>query len=369
MPKLKLLHIIHSFDVGGLENGLVNLINHLDPERYAHEVCCIATSGPMASRLERPVIIHELGKGASDKSYQLPLKLAGLIRSSVPDIVHTRNWGTIDGITGARLAGVKKIVHGEHGREASDPHGKNRKRKIIRKLISPAISRFVPVSADLNDWLINDIKVPAKKVYLIINGVDMSKFEPAVDKHALRRRLGLAEDCPLIGIVGRLDPVKDHATLIKAFAKVSGLAQLIIVGDGPMRQSLQSIVGELKLTDRTVFLGTRNDVADILGALDVFVLPSIAEGISNTILEAMSSGLPVVASRVGGNPELVADNTTGVLFEPGDHEHLTRILSNYITNQGLTRQHGQAGRKRVEDEFSLEIMVQKYDELYSSLMI
>lgn len=368
MEKIKILHIFHSLEVGGLENGVVNLVNRLDRDRYEHEICCIASSGPMAERIQPPVPIHVLGKDQGGRAYLLPFKLAGLIRRVAPDIVHTRNWGAIDGVVAARLAGVRKVVHGEHGREATDPTGANRRRRQIRRLLSPMIHHFIAVSADLARWLVEDVGVPGGKVTHIINGVDAVKFRPLGERSASREELGLPVDKCLIGIVGRLDPVKDHATLLKAFSRLDQTAHLVVVGDGPVRAELVGLADGLGVKDRVLFLGNRNDVPAILPALDVFVLPSIAEGISNTILEAMACGLPVVASRVGGNPELVDDAATGFLFPAGDEKELAGRLKLYLENSDLRQEHGRAARERIEREFSLEAMVDRYDRLYRSIL-
>ncbi len=364
VKKIKILHIVHSLEIGGLENGLVNLINRLDPERYEHAICCVATSGPMAQRLRRPVPIHELGKGNGGRAYLLPLRLAGVVRRVAPDIVHTRNWGAIDGVIGARLAGVRRVVHGEHGRGADDPCGTNRRRQQLRRLLAPAIRRFVTVSADLSQWLTSEVGVPEHKVTHIINGVDADRFRPLEEKFSRRRELELPTDMPLVGIVGRLDAVKDHATLLKAFATVPEAAILVVVGDGPLAGELRQLSTELGIFEKVLFLGGRNDVEQILPCLDLFVLSSIAEGISNTILEAMACGLPVIASNVGGNPELVADGVTGSLFAAGEVQALSQLMTRYLEDTSLRQKHGLAARQRIEVEFSLDAMVDKYDQLY-----
>ncbi len=365
--KIKILHILHALGVGGLENGVVNLVNHLDFEQFEHEICCVTQSGAMAQRLTRRVKIHEIGKGAG-RTYLLPLRIAALIRKVHPDIVHTRNWGTIDGVIGARLAGVKNVVHGEHGREATDPNGANYRRQIFRRLLAPAISRFVTVSSDLEEWLVKDVGVLPSKVRQIINGVDTAKFFPAVNRREVKRKFGFTDSRVLVGIVGRLDAVKDHPTLIKAIHAQAQSIHLLIIGSGPMEENLRSLVAQLKIDSRVSFLGVRSDIPELMKAMDVFVLPSIAEGISNTILEAMSSGLPVVASRVGGNPELVIPGETGELFEAGKFEELAGILSTYCSDPALIELHGHQGRARVEEYFSLDVMVQKYAEMYRSLV-
>jgi sugar transferase (PEP-CTERM/EpsH1 system associated) len=374
--RLKILHILHSLQIGGLENGVVNLINHLDHDRFEHSICCIKSSGPMAQRItRRDIQIIELKKKGRD--YFLPLKLMNLIRRINPDIVHTRNWSAIDGVIGAKLAGVVHIIHGEHGREANDPTGKNQVRKKVRRLLNPWISRFVTVSAELRNWLVHDVGVPDWKVVQIINGVDTNRFCPPQDKAAAKTKAGLPPDSFVIGSVGRLDSVKDYTTLIRAFASVlngqtgltglTGKTVLMIIGSGPEERKLKLLAEELGVADKTVFLGERIDIPELLQSIDVFVLPSIAEGISNTILEAMACGLPVIATNVGGNPELIQDNHSGFLFIPGDHKGLANALFFYCLNNSVLREHGIQGRKRAEERLSLSAMVKKYEELYELL--
>jgi len=367
--KIKVLHVLHSLRVGGLENGLVNLINRLDPERFEHAICCIDSSGPMAQRITRPVRIVALDKGAA-RDYLLPLKLARVIRGLGPDLVHTRNWGSIDAVVAARLAGVRRVVHGEHGREASDPTGANLRRNKVRRALSPLVSRFVAVSEDLREWLVDEVGISGDKVGRILNGVNTERFAPGAERALLRERLGVGPGNFLIGTVGRLDPVKDQASLLRAFAALPrpGGARLCLVGSGPEEAALQRLSASLGLTTEQVsFLGERSDIPELMQALDLFVLPSIAEGISNTVLEAMACGLPVAASRVGGNGELVLEGETGALFAPGDVAGLSAILERYRAEPRLAAEHGQRGRRRAELDFSLERMVRDYQELYLSV--
>jgi glycosyltransferase involved in cell wall biosynthesis len=226
----------------------------------------------------------------------------------------------------------------------------------------------VTVSAELEHWLVRDIGVPRAKVEQIINGVDCEKFCPALDKIQARATLGIPADKMVVGIVGRLDPVKDHATLLRSMGQAADAGRLVIVGAGPAETDLRSLAAQLNLTERMHFLGARDDIAQVMGALDVFVLPSLAEGISNTILEAMACGVPVIASRVGGSSELVVEGETGFLFEAGQAGELAGRLERYLYNPELRQRHGLAGRLRAKQQFSLSAMVGKYERLYRSLM-
>ncbi len=370
------MHVLHSLRIGGLENGAINLINQLDGDRFEHAICCIDSSGPMAERLARPVQIITLEKG-DKRDYLLPFKIAPIIRKLRPDIVHTRNWGTIDGVVAARLAGVRSVIHGEHGREAGDLTGGNTRRRRIRKALNPLVKHFVTVSEELKTWLIKEVGIPEGKITRIMNGVNTERYFPAHNKMLAKGRLGLDPGSFIIGTVGRLDPVKDHETLIRACARLiaqCGLMarkattiKVLIVGSGPLEGKLRSFAAELGIQDSVLFLSERNDIPEILQAMDVFVLSSLAEGISNTILEAMASGLAVVATRVGGNGELVDGGRTGFLLPAGDDSALAHTLTGYINNPEMVKKHGKNSRAKAETEFSLGEMVEAYGKLYRSI--
>ena len=361
------VHVVNSLAVGGLENGVVNLVN-TTAARFRHVIVCMTTDGPLHGRLRPEVEVVVLGKRPGQDPWAL-LRLVRLLRHLRPLIVHSRNWPAVDAIPAARVARVPLVVHGEHGREVADPEGRDLRRNRIRRALAPLVHHFVTVSADLRRWLIEDVRVPAAKVTAIHNGVDLSRFGRA-GKLEARMRLSLPADASIVGTVGRLDPVKDQAGLIRAFAQVRAqhpAALLVVAGDGPCRAELERVAAGLGQRDHVRLLGNRDDIPTVMSALDVFVLPSIAEGISNTILEAMATGLPVVATRVGGNPELVEEGMGGALVPRSDPDALAAAIAAYTGDAELRRRHGQASRQRAIGHFSLERMAQAYANLYTAL--
>jgi sugar transferase (PEP-CTERM/EpsH1 system associated) len=369
MKPIRVLHVLHSLDIGGLENGVINLINTMDCVNFIHTICCISRSGRNASRLtRRDVRVFEVGK-TDGRSLLLPLKLARLFQRTRADIVHTRNWGAIDGILGARLARIPIVIHGEHGREISDLDGSYASRNLIRKGLSYFVNQYITVSNQLRDWLIAVVGINEEKVQTIWNGVDTVKFNP-YDKVIVRAKYGHTDEEVIIGTVGRLDPVKDQQLLIKAFARLADKYQrlkLLIVGDGPYRAPLEQLTANLGLCCNVCFFGMRMDVPELLKLFDIFVLPSLAEGISNTILEAMATGLPVVATHVGGNPELVVNEETGYLVRRGDVGALATAMEEYLVDPALMRRHGAAGRERAVKVFGIDRMVAQYQAIYTLL--
>jgi glycosyltransferase involved in cell wall biosynthesis len=226
----------------------------------------------------------------------------------------------------------------------------------------------VAVSRDLERWLVHTVGIPAAKVQTIHNGVDTERFTDE-GRGAGRAALGVADDTLVIGTVGRLDPVKDQIGLLDAFAALpsSDRAVLVVVGDGPCRAALKARAARPDLASRVRFLGERGDVATLLPGFDVFALSSISEGISNTLLEAMACGLPVVATRTGGNPELVVPGVTGALVPVSDCRALARALATYGEDAHLRALHGKAGRERAVEHFSLGEMTCRHRDLYATL--
>jgi sugar transferase (PEP-CTERM/EpsH1 system associated) len=272
-------------------------------------------------------------------------------------------------------------IHAEHGRDASDPEGKNPKHNFLRRRIAPFVDRFIPVSEDLNRWLGEVVRIPAHKTLFIKNGVDTEKFVPA-GSPAVGSSAGAAaatdspwgEDDVVIGTVARVQDVKNHAALVDAFARLrkqhADLAprlKLSIVGDGPLLPAVRAQVAELGLQDAVWLPGARADIGAVLQTFSVFALPSLAEGTPVSMLEAMASSLPVVASNVGGIPEVVDDGAQGLLVPVGDVEALAQALARYALDAGLRAAHGQAGRARVEERFSMRAMLSAYGALYDGL--
>jgi sugar transferase (PEP-CTERM/EpsH1 system associated) len=257
----------------------------------------------------------------------------------------------------------------------SDIDGSARRPALLRRLHAPLVDRYVTVSKDLERYLVRRIGIAPARITQIYNGVDTTRFAPAgaAARDTLPAGFAPPGAC-VIGTVARVQPVKDHATLLRAFAALAASApalaanaRLAIVGDGPLLADLRALAATLGVDGTTWFAGERTDVPALLRALDLFVLPSRNEGISNTILEAMASGIPVVASAVGGNVELVADGTTGTLFPAGDAAALARALERYLADAALRAAQGRSARAAATERFSLPAMVAGYQRVYEAL--
>jgi len=365
-------HIIYRLGIGGLENGLVNLINSIPERKYRHAVVCLAGYSDFSRRIERTdVRIFDLEKkpGKDPSCY---FRLFRLLRELRPEIVHTRNLAALDCQFVAAAARVNHRIHSEHGWDVGDLHGTLGKHVLMRRLSRSVVHQYAAVSEHMADWLENVNKIPKRKVTQIYNGTDTKKFRPRIERSLQDNDDDQKEPRPfVIGCVGRLDPIKDHITLLRAFKSLvqrlprgGDELRLIIVGGGAMQYELAQYVSEMQLDTLVIFAGESDDVASQLRTFDVFVLPSLNEGISNTILEAMATGLPIITTRVGGNPELVQQDVTGLLISAGDSAALTDNLRFYLENPDIRRKHGAAGRSRAVKSFSLDSMVDQYVELY-----
>lgn len=369
-------HVIHRLDVGGLENGLVNIVNHMRADRYRHAIICLTYATEFRRRIKNADIpIYELNK-REGKDVRMYIKLWRLLKRLSPRIVHTRNIGALDCVVPAFFAGVPYRVHGEHGFHLGDLTGENRRYVWLRRWLKALMHRYVPMSEDLARWLIEEVGIEAAKITQIYNGVDCEQFHPPASGREPLPVDGFApRDSVVIGSVGRMDPVKDQLTLIRSFVQLvhtlplgSRRLRLVHIGDGELREPARSMVREAGVQELAWLPGARSDISGILRGFDLFVLPSLAEGVSNTILEAMASGLPVVATKVGGNPELIADGVTGYLVPPGDPGAITQGVMRYLATPELLAVHGRAGRERVESKFSIASMVAGYSALYDSLL-
>jgi glycosyltransferase involved in cell wall biosynthesis len=295
-------------------------------------------------------------------------RLAGVLRDEGAGLVHTHNAAAhLYGSIAARLAGRRtRVVHTKHGRNEPD----HARRVLANRLASALSHRVVAVSDDAAAVAVEIERVPARKVITIGNGVDTAAFRPRAGAAAAREVLGTPRDGFHVGCVARLVPVKDHRTLLDAFARFQAVrpdAHLTLVGDGPERAALEEHAALLDLDRAVTFVGARGEVASILAAFDVFALASRSEGISLTLLEAASAGLPVVATRVGGNDEVVVDGETGFLVPAGDPAAFAEALA-VLSERPSRATMGAAGRARVERRFSLERMTGAYAELYAEVL-
>ncbi|WP_454065106.1 TIGR03088 family PEP-CTERM/XrtA system glycosyltransferase [Candidatus Nitrospira salsa] len=370
------LHLVFRLAMGGLENGLVNLINHMPVDRYRHVIVCLTDFTDFRDRITRAdvkvVAIHK----KSGKDWGSYVRIWNVLKDVNPTILHTRNLPTMEYAIVGTLAGVPCRIHGEHGRDIHDQYGVSLKFRWFRKFVALWIQHFITVSEDLAQWCRSSIGINGRRISQIYNGVDIQRFHPRHDARPEIFPSGFASSNQfIIGTIGRQQKVKDQTTLVQAFIHLrehfpdsAEHVRLVLVGDGPLRADIQQLLEKSGIVEYVWMSGERQDIPDLLRSFDLFVLPSEAEGISNTILEAMASGLPVLATAVGGNAELVIDGDTGSLVPPKDPRAMAEAMVRYVKDKELVRTHGRAGRVLSERRFSLEAMVNGYLGVYDAAL-
>lgn len=368
--RLKILHVLNQMGTGGTEHTALNVVAGLNDPQFEHRFCVMRNLDHEFA-LSKNLGVQPFIAGGRD-AWFFVFRLARIMRAYQPHIVHSRNWGAIEAIPAARLARVPVVIHSEHGYEVETMRGLPKRQRLFRRAVYPMADAVFTVTQELRDYHAGQAQIAPEKIRVIQNGVDTDRFapNPAV-RQAARRKLGLDPGTVVIGSVGRMAPIKDHTTLLKAAAAAISRGvdiRVLLAGSGPELERHRNTVAERpELAGRVLFLGATESVPEVLNAMDFFVLPSLLEGMSNSILEAMASGLPVVATRVGGNPELVADGATGWLFSRGDVSELAGRIEQLARENELRCRFGDAARKRAEQHFSLRLMIERYRGLYLEL--
>jgi sugar transferase (PEP-CTERM/EpsH1 system associated) len=373
VPPPLIVHVVYRFGLGGLENGIVNLVNRMQSQRWRHVIVALTDIAPeFAARIERSDMHTIALKKRPGHLVRYYPRLYRLFKELGPAIVHTRNLAALEAVVPAWAAGVPVRIHGEHGWDIHDPAGRRRRYRYVRRLYRPFVSRYVALSRHLEEYLERQVGVAPDRVSQIYNGVDTDRFRPAAEPRPA------IPGCPfggngqwLIGTVGRMEAIKDPLNLARAFVRALQLQhaaanklRLVLIGDGALRGEVDALLAHPGVREKVWFAGERSDVPEVMRGLDCFVLPSLAEGVSNTILEAMASRLPVVATRVGGNAELVESGMTGVLVPPANSEALAEAMLGYFNDQPTARRHARAARRAAESRFSLARMAADYASLY-----
>jgi sugar transferase (PEP-CTERM/EpsH1 system associated) len=358
--KIKVMHLIHSLGAGGAENGIINLANNMDRNRFAVSICSFVKNGTREKHLKKDVPLFTVNKKQGN-DLSLPLRLARLFKTQRPDIVHTHAWGTMfEGFLGAKLARVPVLVHGEHGTIE-----RRKKNRYFQRIIWGYFNAVLSISQSHKKQLAKTIGFPEQKITVLQNGVDADLFCPMPGT----RIFGM-KDKFIIGTIGRLVPIKNQALLLNAFAEAKKNHDnlfLVIVGEGHLENSLKEQARDLEIADDVLFTGRRFDIPQVLNSLDLFVLPSLNEGMSNTILEAMGCGLPVIATNVGGNPELISHDKTGLLTTSENASQLAERICLLAQDRQLRQHLAEQARNSIIKTWSLSRMVQCYQQFYENL--
>jgi len=372
MP-IRVMHVVYGLGRGGLQTGLENLFSRMDRDRFEHVICVLRPpiDHPMCQGLAEHARLMCLATTESGSRFQAAA-IAKAIREVKPDIVHSRNWGCIEAVPAARWVGSCAVVHGEHGIDVDLIADEPRRRIWFRRAAFEMADRIMAVSHQLKEHHAARTGYAAGKITVIHNGVDQRRFFPDPQARSRSRaELGIAEHEFCIGSVGHLAPVKDNMTTLKAvaeFAKRAADWRVVIFGEGLERPKLEAFVSSHPdWKNRVSFPGLTRRIPEMLNAMDVLVLSSVTEGICNSLLEAMATGLPVIATDTGGNPEIIVNRRSGLLFPVGNVQQLAEKLALLRDRKDLRVELGAQAVCRVREEFSVESMARGYEQLYDSL--
>jgi glycosyltransferase involved in cell wall biosynthesis len=358
------MHVVLTLAPGGTERLVIDLARLLAPQ-VDSVVCCLDEPGDWAQELTSegvPVVALRRKAGFHPA---LGNRIARLAEEHGTDVLHCHHYSPfVYGQIAGLLHRTSRVVFTEHGR-LSDA-GPSLKRRLVNPLLGRLPAAIFAVSADLREHMLAE-GLPGHRLGVIHNGINPGSRPSIATRLAARESLGLSPEAMVIATAGRLDPVKDFPTLFDAFAGVKRTwpaARLVVIGDGPERSQLEQQAMRLGVAAAVSFTGYRNDVRSLLAGADVYVNSSIHEGVSLTILEAMAAALPVVATRVGGTPEVVLDHETGVLVPARSPAALASAIEGLFRSPGQRRVMGEAARFRVKNHFSVDAMVTSYLNAY-----
>jgi glycosyltransferase involved in cell wall biosynthesis len=363
--KCRVLQVTPSLGYGGMERVAATIARNLDRDRFEVSFLCLRQAGPLGEELEAAGFRVEVlpgGRNAAD--YRSSVKVARHFRRTAPSVVHTHNThALIDCGIGGLLAGRPALVHTDHARQFPD-----RLRYVVAEhLLSRLTYRMVGVSDHTTENLRRYERIPKRKLVTIPNSVDIPPFDRREAREAVRSELRIAEDDVVLGSAVRLTAQKGLTYLIEAFARLvvaNPKALLVIAGTGPDHEPLTSLAREIGVADRVRFIGARSDVPRLLCGLDVYVLPSVWEGMPLGVLEAMAVGCPVVATRVGGVPEMIDHGRSGLIVPSRNVEALAAAIARVLNDLDASRVMAQQALERFQTRFSLSAMIRAYEELY-----
>jgi glycosyltransferase involved in cell wall biosynthesis len=365
--RTRVVYLAHTLAVGGAEEMILNLVRHL-PAAFEPVVVCIDQPGPIGAEIQNTgVTFHSLGlRPGLRRPFDL-IRLQQFIHGLEPTIVHTfLLTASLYGRFAAMLARVPIVI----GTEVNIYERKQPLHRVAERWLMAGTDAVITSADSVRDFYVDQVAADPDKVAVIYNAVDWSQLHASTDRATVRAELGVPIDVPVAGIIARLTEQKAHRVLFDALASRPELhaLQVIVVGDGELRADLQRRVEQLGLSGRVHFVGARRDLGNILGAVDMFLMPSLWEGLPLSLVLAMGAGLPVIASRVAGIPEIVQDNVNGLLVDPNDATQLAAAMVRLVEDQSLRAALGEAAKAFVLPRFGIARYVASVTSLYDRLL-
>ncbi len=375
MP-VSVLYLLHRFSFGGTERVVANILNH-SSQNINNHVCSFY---PYENAFLKDVDVSKKKVFSLDKhdgnDFSIPRKIASFCKENRVDIIHSMGWSTYaEGLIAAKAIGRKqKFVYSYRGKTMEDTIQIPKRRILAQRLFSHFCDAILTNSGVSREEYASDIGIAPQKINVIYNGVDTHVFTPCQDGSSgdTRTRFGIRKTDTVIGAVARFDPVKGIKNLVKAFSMLSPAVRenckLLLVGDGDEKESIQKMSSQLGIQDQVILTGMRKDIPDCLRMMDIYVQPSLFENISNSVLEAMAAGLPVISTHVGGIQEILDHNRSGLIVELGNHQSMTEALDFLINDVKQRKSMGEQARRNVTDFFSIEKMVLDYETIYRQIL-
>ena len=378
--KIRIMYFIGSLQLGGAERQLAELAVRLDKNLFDIEICCIAQGGPLIDYVKNHGVKVSIFQAYLLKGKYNPLSYIHIIRETWrifrhirkqrPDIVHAFLYTAyIIGVLCAQLARIPIIIASRRSL------GYFKETNFIKQPLENFVNLFthhvLVNSKAVQEDVLRRERIDPHKIKLIYNGVDLERFQTKVERNEVLRELGIPPERVIVGVVANLIHYKGHRELIEAARiikqQVPSIAFIFVGRDGGIKKDLENMLREYQLEDTIFFTNDRTDIPRLMQGFDIAALASHEEGFSNVILEAMATGLPMVATNVGGNPEAVVDGETGYIVPPRNPEALAETLLRLIENPGLRTQMGENGRQRVAEHFSIQRLIKDMQAFYLSL--
>jgi sugar transferase (PEP-CTERM/EpsH1 system associated) len=361
----KIVHVTFDMRIGGAEQVIYNIVENTDPSKYEVSILCLDQPvGPFGRQLQEKGCKVAALKRKPGFDLSLVTQIRHYITRNNVDVLHCHQYTPyVYGVLGAAFTRTK-VIFTEHGRFYPDQL--KLKRVSVNPLLNLLTDSVTAISSATREALVKFENFPNNKIRIVYNGIDGSRYRCAEDSN-LKKSLGVNKDAKVIGTVARLDSIKNQKIMIKALKIVQQTYPktfLIMVGDGPEREPLEALTSDLGLSSHVLFTGFREDAHLFYKTMDIFLLTSFSEGTAMTLLEAMASSLPCIATDVGGNPEIVRDGETGFIIPSNDEITLAETICTLFGNEELMKKIGNTGRERFEEQFTVEKMVRAYEDMY-----